>query len=108
MEDESELDRALDEASSLKFGDALRNFFITLLIYVKPSSPRKLWETHKEQLAADWAKDNNLEKATNMVLLWIKHHLATHEVTLQQLGFPEPDDEEPTLPKLIEHELAFD
>ena len=102
MEDESELDRALDEAASLKFGDALRNFFITLLIYVKPSDPRRLWETHKQQLAADWEKDMSLEKATNKVLLWIKDHLAIHEITLKQLNLPEPDDTESVLPKIIE------
>ena len=38
MEDESEIDRALEEASSLKFGDALRKFFMTLLIHVQSSS----------------------------------------------------------------------
>ena len=42
MDDESEIERALEEASTLKFGDTLRRFFITLLIYVKPSNPFKL------------------------------------------------------------------
>ena len=48
MEDEAELDRALNEAASLKFGEVLRNFFLTLLVYVKPSDPRKLWNSHKK------------------------------------------------------------
>ena len=57
---------------------------------MKPSDPRKLWDSHKEQLAADWAKDCTLENAVNKVLLWLKNHLASHEVTLCQLNLPEP------------------
>ena len=108
MDDETELDRALNEAASLKFGDALRNFFVTLLIYVKPSDPRRLWDTHKEQLAVDWAKEMTLESAVNKVLLWLKDHLASHEVTLKDLNLPEPLEGGPMIPKLIEQELSFD
>ena len=107
MEDESELDRALEEAASLKFGDALRNFFVTLLIYVNPSNPRKLWDKHKDQLAADWVKDITLEKAVNRTLLWLRDKLASHEITLRQLNLPEPEDDKPFLPKLLEQELSY-
>ena len=108
MDDESELDRALDEAASLKFGDVLRRFFVTLIIYVKPADPNKLWNTHKEQLAADWLRDTNKEKAENKVLLWLRNNLASHDITLKQLGIPEPVEEVKSLPRLIEQELAFD
>ena len=66
MDDEKELDRPLDEAASLQFGDTLRNFFMSLLIYLKPSNPLKLWEDHKDQLAADWTKTKTPKEATNM------------------------------------------
>ena len=108
MDSEEELDRALDEAASLQFGDALRNFFVSLLIYLKPSNPLKLWEAHKEQLAADWVKDNTLIKAINRTLLWLRNHLAPYEVTLKSLGLPEPEERKSDVPKLIEQELDFD
>ena len=59
---------------------------------MKPSDPRRLWDNHKEQLAADWARDATLESAVNRVLLWLKDHLASHEVTLRDLNLPDPID----------------
>ena len=79
MEDESEIDRALEEASSLRFGDALRKFFITIIIHVKPSNPYKLWNSYKEQLAADWLRNMNKEKAINKLLIWLKNNLSSYE-----------------------------
>ena len=108
MDDEQELDRALDEATSLQFGDTLRNFFVSLLIYLKPSNPFKLWEDHKHQLAADWIKTNSLEEGTDMVLVWLRDHLGMYEVTLKSLGIPEPKEKTGNVPKLIEQELRFD
>ena len=108
MDDEQELDRALDEAASLQFGDTLRNFFVSLLIYVKPSNPLKLWETHQDQLAADWIKDNPLDKAIKMTLLWLRDHLAAYEISLKSLGIPEPKERQSDIPKLIELEFNFD
>ena len=108
MDSEEELDRALDEAASLQFGDALRNFFVSLIIYVKPSNTLKLWEEHKDQLAADWAKEKTLSVAHNMALLWLRDHLAAYEVTLKHLGLPEPEEKQSGVLKIIEQELNFD
>ena len=107
MDNEEELDRAIDEAASLQFGDTLRNFFMSLLIYVKPSNPLKLWESHRHQLAADWARGKSLNEAINMTLLWLRDHLAAYEVSMRSLGLPEPEEKQSNILKIIELELNF-
>ena len=92
LDDEKELDKAMNEAFLIQFGEQLRCLFLSILVFVKPSNPLKFWETHKENLAEDWTKDNGAEKAVNMVLFWLKSRLQLNGIELKSLGLPEPVD----------------
>ena len=48
------------------------------------------------------------ENAINKLLIWLKNNLASYEISLRDLGFPEPEEGEAIVNKLIENELAFD
>ena len=88
LDDEKELDKAMNEAFLIQFGEQLRCLFLSILVFVKPANPLKFWETHKENLAEDWTKDHGLEKAVNMVLFWLKYRLQLNGIELKSLGLP--------------------
>ena len=43
LEDESELDKVMEEAFLIQFGDQLRSLFCSILLYSTPSNPLKFW-----------------------------------------------------------------
>ena len=110
MDDESELDKAMEEAFLVQFGEQLRSFFYSILLYIKPSNPLKFWETHKEKLSEDWVKQYGKTNAINKVLKWLKDRLILSEITLKSIGLPEPeyDQAEESSVRIIEEELNFD
>ena len=109
MDDEAELDRALVEAASLQFGDQLRNFFCSLLLYCRPSDPKKFWNTHKASLAEDFLKAHGESEAENFVLLYLRNKLALEQLTLKSFSLPEPKDHVSNkVPEIIQRELNFD
>ena len=91
LEDESELDKVMEEAFLIQFGDQLRSLFCSILLYSTPSNPLKFWESHREKLAEDWMKAHGKLEAINMVLDWLENRLAFSEISLKALGLPGPD-----------------
>ena len=63
LEDDKELDKALDEASSFKFGEPLRALFVAILLFSRPSDPKKFYEDHKLQILEDWIHTSDLIQA---------------------------------------------
>ena len=53
LDDDKELDKAMDEAFSMKFGNQIRVLFLSILLYNKPSDPLKFYTDHKHQLIED-------------------------------------------------------
>ena len=47
LEDDAELDKALDEASEFKFGDVVRKLFLSILVLNHPSDPLKFYTDHR-------------------------------------------------------------
>ncbi|XP_064638336.1 uncharacterized protein LOC135494349 [Lineus longissimus] len=52
--EDKEIHRAMTEACTIRFGDQLRNFFSTLLMYCRPADPNQFWTTWKEELCRDY------------------------------------------------------
>ena len=47
LDDDSEVDKAMEEAASVRFGSTLREVFANILIFVRPSNPHEFWNKHK-------------------------------------------------------------
>ena len=58
-----ELTKAMDEAYSFKFGEPLRSLFVAILLFSRPSDPRKFYEAHKLQILEDWIHTSDLVQA---------------------------------------------
>ena len=111
LEDDAELDKAMTEAFEMKFGDQLREFFLSILLYCRPADPPKFWRDHKDKLAEDWARKHGTEAAANLVLVWLEEKLAQHEMDLASFSLPAPVVSQPVIAKelaVIQAELNYD
>jgi len=43
LEDDTEKDKAMEEATSIRFGHQLRAVFATILMYCRPANPVAFW-----------------------------------------------------------------
>ncbi|CAB4418715.1 unnamed protein product [Rhizophagus irregularis] len=53
LEDDTEWDICLHEASQIKTGQQLRHLFVMILLYCQPTAPETLWKNHKLALCED-------------------------------------------------------
>ena len=67
MEDDSEVQQALAEACSIRFGDQLISFFGSLLEFCRPGNPLALWEKFKKELIVHITSTSSSEKAESIV-----------------------------------------
>ena len=44
LDDDQEIDRAMEEAAGLKFGNQLRELFVNVLMWVRPADPSAFYE----------------------------------------------------------------
>ena len=49
LESDDELDRVIEEASTVQFGNQIRDAFANLLIFCRPSNPLCFWERHRDK-----------------------------------------------------------
>lgn len=75
LEDDSEIDKCMEEAATIKFGLPLREFFPMLLIWMTPADPLAFWERHKKVLLEDLMRKHHLQTHTDPVV-----HLALSEI----------------------------
>ena len=102
VEDDAELDKAMEEASSIQFGNQIRRLFLSILLYCRPSDPLKFWLDHKQKLYEDWVRNDTQESAENRTLIWLETQLRPIEMDLASFGLPQPV----TTTTLISKELA--
>ena len=101
FDDNTEIKKAMTEASNLKFGHALRQLFSTLLLHAKPVDPLSLWEEFKVELCRDYMQPNKLSEPTpemvNKVLLELQDIFAAAGIDIvKQFHLPCPT--KPTCP----------
>ena len=68
LEDSSEIDRAMEEAASIRFGSTLRTVFAHILIFATPPNPPEFWNRHKHLLIDDILNKFNLSEPTEAVI----------------------------------------
>ena len=102
FEDDSEIEKCLTEAATVKFAAQFRQLFVTLLVQVIPSNPRELYEKFKADLSDDFMKkagikileedDPKSEDAINCALHELKQLFQASETDMAKFGLPEPDN----------------
>ncbi len=89
LEDDTEWDRALEEASTFQMPWQLRLLFATICSHNHPSDPCKLWNKHKESLTEDYLREYSSEDAENLALQYIRAIVEQNRVRYQSLGLPQ-------------------
>ena len=90
LEDDKELDKAMDEAHQISFGQSIRSLFLAILLQAHPSNPLQFYNDHKHQLIEDWSRDEEPAEAENKLLLWLEQRLLPLEMDLTKFNLPEP------------------
>jgi hypothetical protein len=96
IEDDSEWDVALREASSSAMPAQIRQLFVIILTCGCPLDALQLWEDHKDAMSEDFAHERSRgasvqESDYNMALLDIENRLQDHVVSeLSGYGLPTP------------------
>ena len=111
MEDDHEVQQALAEACSVRFGDQLIAFFGSLLEFCRPGNPLALWDQFKDELMHHLLKtpNSNYEAAESTVLEKLKNQLNRSGSDLNHFNLPEPNIvKNNQIPRIILSETSFD
>ena len=78
LEDDSEIELAMREACSVRFGDQLLLFFGSILEFCRPGDPHGLWTMFKSELLYHYIHTLKLSNkdAENLVLTMLKGQLS--------------------------------
>ena len=101
LQDDNEWDQALTEGAATKMPAALRELFITILLFCMPSNPQELFDKHHMEWSDDIkfdAQKRSLVLSESQlkikVLLDISHRLNARDRNLQNFRIKEPSKEE--------------
>ena len=124
LQDDKEWDEVLTEGSITKLSSALRELYVTILLFSMPADPKQLFDDHYLEWADDFVKEAeekginyNNEQLRILVLIDIKKRLQSWERNLSHFGLVEPTKEEVNTVKkdglenistLMKEELDFD
>ena len=123
LQDDLEWDQVLTEGAVTQMCPALRELFITILLFCSPGNPAELFENHFLEWADDFKKKAGKkgivlteEQQRTLVLLDIQARLESREASLGQFQLPSPTVEElrevdvfhSTVPVVIREELDFE
>ena len=67
LDNDTEKDAAMEEATAIRFGPQLRLAFATILIYCRPANPLAFWEKHKLELCRDFMMRDKIGDLTHYV-----------------------------------------
>ncbi|XP_046405004.1 uncharacterized protein LOC124170300 [Ischnura elegans] len=91
LDEQSEFDHALQEASAFKTGRGLRQLFFAVIMFGAPAAI--LWDKFKDCLSEDYmGNEDNARIAHHRALCDIDHMLRPHGRCLRDLGLPEVED----------------
>ena len=66
LEDDSVIDKAMEEAVSIRFGDNLRDMFVTLLENCIPNNRLEFWEKWRTNLCEDKVRHERATEITDL------------------------------------------
>ena len=123
LQDDNEWHQVLTEANYIRSTKAVRELYVTIVLYCEPADPAKLFEDHWENWTDDIIREAQ-QKGVNldqqqlrtMVLLDIQRRLQSREKDLRDAHLPTPTEEQLSdvevmtgnLPVMIREELDFD
>ena len=112
LEDDTEIENAMKEACSVRFGDQLISFFGSILEFCRPGDPLGLWNMFKSELLYHIVNisKSSLIGAENIVLQKIKVQLNRSGCTMKEFNLPEPRivNNEHAIPSVILAETSYD
>ncbi|XP_072025234.1 ATP-dependent DNA helicase pif1-like [Amphiura filiformis] len=115
LEDDTEIDKVMEEAAAHKFGNQLRDVFATILIWIRPADPLAFYERHKHQLVEDYLRRDQVKDPTDIIvnelLIYLQDRLEREKLELQRdFGLPMPDANVPDshMPREIREEINHD
>ena len=114
LEDDSEIDKALDEAALIRFGDNLRDVFVTLLVNCMPANSFELWNRWRRTLCEDKIRQSEGTELTDIiesqVLIYIRDRLEREGHSLESFHLPQPSVEHliASEHRIIREETEFD
>ena len=123
LQDDNEWDDALAEGAVTRMCPALRELFVTILLFCLPSNPRELFNKHWKEWTDDFEKDASNKglslkdsQLRTLVLLDIQTRLQSWGRNLTALQIPEPSKQDlmdisfidKKISPLIQEELEFD
>jgi len=91
LDDDSEWDKALEEASVFQMPRQLRSLFVTICIQCTPSEPALLWQRHKAMLAEDFARTVGEQEGEQLALREICEILTWNNKNYSDLHLPVVD-----------------
>ncbi|XP_061515602.1 uncharacterized protein LOC133393679 [Anopheles gambiae] len=111
LEDDSEWDRALEEAATYRMPAQLRHFFALILSSGMPQNPRTLWESYASEMSEDFHHRNRDRYTTeesdlNKLLRDVEHFRALSDIDRYLRGTTPSKDltSFPGMPQLSEYE----
>ena len=99
IEDDGEVDKAMDEIVHHCFGRQLVHAWCNLLLLCLPPSPAEFYERWRDDLARALMRRSEGREPSdfhrNRALLMIRKRLAQEDLQMSKFGLPEPDDDMP-------------
>jgi ATP-dependent DNA helicase PIF1 len=92
LEDDSEWDRCLNEASLIHMPSNLRNLFCSICVWSNPVDPVHLFENYKELLMEDYLKKYDRFHALNKCLIDFNKYFQVHGKKCSSYSLPEPNN----------------
>ena len=118
LEDDKEIEKALEEAATLKFAKVFRHCFVMTVLFAMPSDPAALFEKFRNNMCEDYIK--NVEKKEGLILLEPTEEMinkallhlqdmfeAAGKDMVKDYNLPQPviETKEKSVPKVIQYEL---
>ena len=94
-EDDQEIEKTFLEGFNIMFGPAVREFFVNLILYCNPISPKDFFNKFKDKLCEDYMRNTGLTEATDVMvnncLVDLQRIFESHGRTLEEFKLPLPD-----------------
>ena len=95
LQDDTEIDKVMEETASVQFGTTLRQTFATILLWTPPSDSLAFYQRHLKVLAEDLLHRDGLlelnDQIINEVLCDVEDHLQRQGKSVEDFGLPMPD-----------------
>ena len=115
LESDDSLDRVMEEAASIRFGNQLRDVFANLLIYNRPSDPLSFWNRHRDKLVEDYVRQSDIGSPTelmyNQALQYLSDRFELDDLSYDSFNLPplsRRPDNHVSVPRVIQDETSYD